>query len=163
MSKGCLSTALFLSTLPMKNVLEFDSVQPIILWNRKIESGIELIDQQHKEFLQTANLYLLKSRRGHDTQVLLDFLRFLQGYVLYHFQAEESYMARSGYPRYREHQAMHSALATHLKFLSVKLQKSDYSDEHSAAFSLFLSDWMRQHLVVEDADFCRYYANQSAQ
>lgn len=132
----------------------------IFQWDRSLETGIELIDRQHRQIVQRANAFFINYKCGGD-QTLHDkcaeCLGFLQQYILYHFQCEEAYQVECSYPGYRSHQALHKSLATQVKFLSVQLAESAYAHQEIERFYLFLSDWVRQHLLEEDRAFAAYY------
>lgn len=135
----------------------------VILWKPEMESSIELIDKQHKEILEAANTFIIKCRCNQDQAAAKDALQFLQQYVAYHFQAEETYQMKSGYPKYRQHQAVHSDLATQVKFLSVKLEASNFAEDEITNFHHFFGNLIIAHILGTDMEFFRYYKQWQAE
>lgn len=134
----------------------------IFRWNRELETGVEMLDRQHKQIFKHANHFFLCHKCGDDVGTLKECMGFLQQYTMYHFQAEEAFQVQCGYPRYREHQAIHNGLATQVKFLSVKMEASGYAREQVEAFYHFLSEWIRNHILVEDVGFARFFQESGA-
>lgn len=131
----------------------------IFLWDHKLDTGVEFIDQQHRQIIEMANSFYIRRLCGKDKAAAGECLRFLEQYIQYHFQMEESYQMKSQYPRYRDHKAMHSAMATQVKFLSVQMADTGYAPERIEEFYQFIGSWIEHHILEEDMDFCRYYTN----
>lgn len=126
-------------------------------WNKALECGIPLLDQQHKQFIQYANTFFIKYRCTHDKESVITQLKYLQDYILYHFQAEEAFQEECGYYKYLDHQATHKIMATKLKFLSVELEESGFSIEKMEYFHTFLIEWIKVHVLTEDMEFAKVY------
>lgn len=128
----------------------------IFSWNEELTTGIELIDNQHKQLLKLANSFFIQHKCGqHDHAE--DSLRFLLQYIQYHFQAEEAYQVECSYAKYRAHQAIHDALAVEVKIYAVRLRSSHFSDEELDRFYTFFTSWIKDHVFCEDLDFARQY------
>lgn len=135
----------------------------IFKWDSKLESGIELIDSQHKEILAHVNAFLIAYKCGETHKKTQECLDFLKNYILYHFQSEEAFQVDCGYPGYRDHQARHSYLATQVKFHTVNIESSDFSLDSVKAFYDFMNSWIIDHILVEDMAFVSYYKNSKAE
>lgn len=129
----------------------------IFKWTHDLETDIALVDQQHREIIETANRFFLRHKCGKDQKAVEECLSFLQQYILYHFQTEETFQLDCAYPRYREHSAIHSAIATQLKFYAVKIAAAHYSPQSIEQFYVFLTDWLKNHIYSDDLEFARYY------
>lgn len=129
----------------------------IFKWDLKLESGIELIDSQHREIIAHVNTFLIAYKCGNAQEKTKECLNFLKQYILYHFQSEEAFQVECGYPSYRDHQARHSYLATQVKFHTVTIEMSGFSLESVTAFHDFMSDWIINHIMLEDMTFANYY------
>lgn len=125
-------------------------------WNSELETGIALIDQQHRELITQANSLLLRNKCGNIQEDLPQYLEFFHLYTLYHFQAEEAFQMSSDYPGRLGHQASHKALATEMKFHMVRLEKSA-SPAEVGLFCEFVAKWVQNHILVEDLTFARHY------
>lgn len=129
----------------------------IFKWEHSLESGIELIDNQHREIIAHVNAFLIAYKCGETHKKTQECLDFLKQYILYHFQSEEAFQVDCDYSGYREHQARHSYLATQVKFHSVNITESDFSLESVTAFYDFINSWIIDHIMTEDMSFARYY------
>lgn len=126
-------------------------------WSHELETGIPLVDEQHQKILNVTNLFFIRHKCGHGKDGVKECLDFLGQYILYHFQAEEAYQLKCGYPNYPEHSALHKGIATQVKFFTVKIAAADYSGPIIEEFYHFLSDWINQHIYEEDLKFARYF------
>lgn len=131
----------------------------IFQWNKDLECGIELLDKQHKELIERANTFFIRFKCGQGISAAKECLAFLQQYILYHFQSEEAFMVDCGYPKYRPHQAIHKGVAKEVQFRTVKMEDSGFAPEEVASFYTFLCNWIKDHILVHDLEFSRYYAN----
>lgn len=131
----------------------------LFIFDKALETGVSLIDDQHRKLLEVANIYFVSFEHGHASRTAPETLAFLEQFILYHFNAEEAYMVESGYPKYREHQADHSYLATQVKFHGVNMKESDFSYETATNFFNFFSGWITNHILKSDTHFAKYYRN----
>ncbi|HCL00810.1 MAG TPA: hemerythrin [Lachnoclostridium phytofermentans] len=79
-------------------------------WIKELETGDELIDQQHKEFFRIGRdieQLLVRKCIGVQEQELLDIVCELREYVSYHFYSEETIMRQKGYSNYELHVKEH--------------------------------------------------------
>lgn len=129
----------------------------IVKWNRDLETGLELVDKQHRQIIESANSFFIRHKCGQDQAAASECMSFLTQYILYHFQTEEAFQVECDYPEYRQHQAMHQSVATSVKFFAVRLEASGYAQECVEEFYKFLIDWICGHILVEDVRFCQYY------
>ncbi len=133
-------------------------------WNENLETGIELVDEQHKNFLKHANEYILRImaskaspennpnlERGAEKQ-----FEFLHDYLQYHFQAEETFMADSNWPGYREHQAIHNQLKFKVKALE-QVMISGTKKQRMDGVTQLVEEWIVDHILNEDQKFADYY------
>ena len=129
----------------------------IFQWEPKLELGIDLIDQQHKQLLSYANSFFIQHCSGNAQQSARESIAFLQQYILYHFQAEEAFQVECSYPSYRSHQAQHSFLAMQVKAHQVRLEASDFAPDSIEAFYRFFMGWISNHIMEDDLAFALFY------
>lgn len=134
----------------------------IFNWDAELDTGIELIDQQHKNLINHANTFFISFKAGNPKQRLLECLSFLEQYILFHFQAEEAFQVECHYPGYRDHQALHSGLKMQFKFHSTQLEESSFSEDRVETFYHFLRDWIIGHILGEDKKFAAFYRESGA-
>lgn len=129
----------------------------ILPWSHELETGIELIDSQHKEFLKNANKFIIKLRAEKEVDAAMEEIGFLQNYLLYHFQAEETFQFESGFDNYLKHQAEHKQLTFQVKEMSTKLKVNNFSSQSIDDFCAFINKWVMGHILNSDLEFARYY------
>lgn len=128
----------------------------IFPWEPKLELGIELLDQQHRELIKAINAFFISYKCRNNIQKVSECLDFLNHYILYHFQAEEAFQVRYDYPFYRDHQAKHNYLGTQLKFHSTVLTASRFALEKMENFRRYLEEWIIGHLLEDDLKFAEF-------
>lgn len=126
-------------------------------WHKEIETGVDLLDKQHKEFIIKVNKFVIKVLAEKSTEAAEETIAFLQNYLLYHFQTEEAFQFESHYPGYLDHQAAHKNLAFRVKQVATNLKVNDYSSVAIEDFYKMIREWIEEHILVEDANFARYY------
>lgn len=108
------------------------------------------------------NQFYIRHKCGNDPKAAEECLQFLQQYILYHFQTEESFQMKAEYPKWREHQATHKAFSVQAKAFSIKLASSLFEETRVIEFYDFLTDWIENHILIEDLAFSKHYKEQLA-
>ncbi len=126
----------------------------MIEWADKYKTGIELVDEQHKElfrlFNKTYNLYYNEFLVDKYDQIVAA-VEELKEYTKYHFKTEEEYMVSIRYKKFFEHKLKHQ------DFIS-KIDAIDYSiiDENQQNQLLeilkFVSNWIIDHVITADKE-----------
>ncbi len=70
-----------------------------ISWNESYNTGIELIDQQHRRLIEMLNLHLVEGLLDHPLQKASAMLADFQNYAEFHFRTEENLAEKSGIHR----------------------------------------------------------------
>lgn len=138
---------------------------PIIEWTRDMHVGVEVLDEQHKDLVvlidaayrtvmgEAAEVGMLSGLDSDEnTYTAEGLIRDMKAYALSHFSLEVEYMRRLEYPRAEEHAQMHNEF---LHRLAVLERPGTGLDKRVDVF-LFLSDWLRTHILREDNDFGDY-------
>ncbi len=119
------------------------------VWSTRYHTGIQLIDEQHKELFSTVNELRRAVQTGADRQVIAHLLASLLEASARHFSSEESFMAEHGYPDLAQHVAEHVAMLTSLKELQSKFLESHQS--MAMMVPTFMEGWFKHH--ISDGDF----------
>lgn len=128
----------------------------IVPWKTELETGIEIVDSQHKEFMKQANKFVIKCLAGKVDEGIREEFDFLENYLQYHFQTEETFLFDSGYPDYEKHQAEHLQLKFKTKQVGSMLEGDDL-EEVLNYFSEFVNEWIVGHIMGDDLDFSNYF------
>jgi hemerythrin len=125
-------------------------------WEERFGIGIPLIDEQHKELLNLANVLYDSCRQGKD--IVPDGFKTAMSsaveYVTVHFSTEEKVMARVSYPGMAEHKAEHQ------EFVKKVLAEVKNFEEGKTfvpnRFVMFLKDWTLSHIALMDKKMAAY-------
>lgn len=129
----------------------------IFSWNKDLECGIEPVDRQHRELIESANDFFIRYKCGQKDAAADECLEFLKAYIGSHFQCEESFMRECAYPKYKAHRTLHEAMTKEVALRGARLQESGYSHEALTGFYTFLCSWILDHILIHDLDFSRFY------
>jgi hemerythrin-like metal-binding protein len=118
-------------------------------WNDNLSVGIELIDQQHKEWIKHFNC-VADCKSASQT---VKTLNFLIDYTDLHFSTEEKSMLVNKYPHYKEHKKLHDELRYTLNNLV-----NEYRDEGPTRFLIdsletLMNNWFVKHIHEADKKF----------
>lgn len=146
----------------------------ILIWNKKLVLGIDVIDKQHKHLVDLINQLAEATALGQIDQSMSALIGELLAYSVYHFSYEEKLMQQSGYNEllFTEHQAEHFSFiekmqevrynwqlsvehqAEHLAFIKKMDQARDDALKDPSTISEelldFLVDWFSNHILHTD-------------
>lgn len=123
----------------------------IFPWNKNFETGIEIIDQQHKKLLELVNTLAKHFVNQSDSLALNTIFDELTAYTIYHFETEEAIW----HQYFANDELEHEHHATHGKFIeeviALKNQNSTLSSEQVIENMLsFLTQWLAFHILDND-------------
>ena len=122
----------------------------MFVWSELFETGVELIDSQHRVLVDLTN-HLAQALMAGDPAKGMEVLERLKEYAAHHFAAEEAWSVQAGQPP----QALAAHRATHGGFLEQVLLfadrwSGDHSLDHAQALHRFLSAWLISHILGDD-------------
>ena len=125
-------------------------------WDAKLETGVEQIDNQHKEVCRLVNMVL-----DHEQEVKTeDTLKFLGDYVVRHFADEEALQAASRYPGLGEHKTLHIDFIKVFLYLKAQLEMAKTEEDREISVMSLNStvvEWLGNHIMVYDRRFADWY------
>ena len=129
------------------------------VWDKRFETGIELVDAQHKQLVDTTNTLgeLLLKDENVSEETLQGIFQKLATYGRQHFSDEEQLMTQTGIaPAHLEaHKARHKQFVEQL----VSLWRSRSAMTHPAeTVHGFLAAWLTVHILGEDQAMARQLA-----
>jgi hemerythrin len=119
-----------------------------MIWNPDWETGVPLIDQQHRQLLAQLERLFQAVHDDRAAERMPDLLAFLADYVETHFSDEELHMQVTDYPDFLGHKAIHDDLRARVEHL-VEAFQQDQAVVTDAVID-FLTDWLVNHIDVED-------------
>jgi hemerythrin len=120
-----------------------------IIWNRSLETGIGVIDAQHRRIVTYIN-ELEEARRAKDRLRVGSVIEQLIDYTQSHFGFEESLMEEAGYRFLRPHQKVHELFIRRVTDFTVRAAKGEDIAEE---LHKMLTTWLLNHIANEDSDY----------
>jgi hemerythrin len=117
-----------------------------IVWVADLNTGIDVIDEQHKRIVDYINQLEVAIAKG-SRDVVGKVLEELIDYTLSHFAFEESLQEEAGYTFAKPHKAIHDTFVKRV---------AKYQTEHNAGGDVakqthdMLSAWLVHHIKRED-------------
>lgn len=134
---------------------------PFVEWNPSIATGIERIDEQHKELFRILNDLFDAMTSGRGDAAIDDILDRMIVYAGEHFVEEEAEMDAVSYPLISAHRAAHA------EWLEAT-RRFRFRREVGATIGLpvdtltFLHDWLTRHIGETDARFAAFRRERGA-
>jgi len=131
-------------------------IKPLIEWDEQRYSvGICKMDSQHRQLVDLLNA--LHSPNNTKDQDLIDrALKALIAYTKQHFVDEERILKKLNYPRLEGHHEQHQNFIETLNGLRNSYEKTGKSVEMIQQLTAFLSEWLMNHILVEDRAYRNY-------
>ena len=117
-----------------------------IEWRQDLSTGINEIDNQHKELFRRINFLLDACNHGKGREEIGKIVQFLEDYVFTHFGAEEEYMQRYNYQGYSTHKAQHSGFIKDFTDLKKQLLEEGPAFHIIIRTKNLLVDWILNHI-----------------
>ncbi|MCG8472159.1 MAG: bacteriohemerythrin [Desulfobacterales bacterium] len=123
-------------------------------WSDDLLTGIEEIDDQHRNLFLLINRLILHKRTHGPRENLLDVLHVLVAYSQAHFRSEDHHMAASEYPLARSHSHEHLTFTKNINNFMIDYERGD--EELSDKMLIFLRKWWVTHVAESDQMFVKH-------
>jgi hemerythrin len=129
----------------------------LIKWSSKLECGVKLIDDQHRDLVELVN-EMYNHASGNFVQEHDYFHRVIKEMVKYvkiHFATEEKIMLALKFAGYEEHKKEHESL-----IVAIINNARDYETGKRLTLSSFtrlLKDWVMSHIAIMDKQYFEYF------
>ncbi|SHM42156.1 hemerythrin [Caldanaerovirga acetigignens] len=121
-----------------------------IKWTEDLSTGIETIDEQHKELFKRVNDLMEACTKGKGKQEVEKVIGFLGDYVVMHFGEEEKIMKAESYPGYDGHKNQHEIFIKKFEEFKGKLEQTGPTVDLVVKMNGFLVDWLINHIKKTD-------------
>ena len=125
-----------------------------LVWNPEWDTGVEQIDQQHRQLLDHFDQVLRALKVTGQDRLFGNLLAFLADYVEHHFSSEEALMVEVCFPDLTRHRAIHDEMRARVRTLLEDYETS--SDLATFELLEFLTHWLIDHISVEDRRLAEY-------
>ena len=131
----------------------------LIPWKEQYNTGVELIDSQHRNLVNIINELHEAREHGSVQQALNEVLPRLVDYTVYHFNSEEAYMEEHGYANLEKQRESHQLFKEQiLEIVDHEYDEQVYSLD---MLSMYLKMWLLQHILVDDMEIAQFVNNHS--
>ncbi len=120
-----------------------------IIWEARLDTGIDVIDAQHRRIVDYINDLELAKAKG-DRRLVTDVIEQLIDYTQSHFGFEEAMLEEAGYKFLKPHKKVHELFIKRVTDFTMRAAKGEeIADElHS-----MLCKWLLNHIANEDRDY----------
>jgi hemerythrin len=119
-------------------------------WDSNLETGYELVDNQHKQLVQAVNDLMEASRSGKGNDAVFQTLDFLTGYTIKHFKDEEALQKKFDYPDFLNHKRIHEEFKGTVGVLTARLRAEGPSEALVQEVSTSIGSWLLNHIKGDD-------------
>ena len=121
-----------------------------IQWQERNETGIAIIDEQHKGIVSIINTFFYLMGHGMNSRILYSCISdTMRNYSRIHFLAEEGLLEAAGYGKIEAHRKLHRHLI--LEIDRIEYQAAKFDDAQPLLD--FLKKWWITHINEEDMQF----------
>ncbi len=121
-----------------------------IAWTSDLATGVDDIDDQHKELFRRINNLLAACTQGEGRKEVDKVIAFLEDYVIEHFSEEERHMNERSYPEYGRHKAQHLEFMENLRELKEQFETEGPGVHIVVSTNRMVIDWLTNHIRKED-------------
>ncbi len=118
-------------------------------WTEDLETGIQVIDDQHKRIIGYINELHHASETANAAEVQ-EVLEGLLDYTITHFQFEEELQEKAGYPFLKAHQRVHEIF---MKRVATFRERADKGENIIPELLSMLKVWLSSHIKGDDRDY----------
>ncbi|OIR05574.1 bacteriohemerythrin [mine drainage metagenome] len=118
-------------------------------WTRDLESGITVIDTQHKRIIEFIN-ELHDACQTQNADETSHVMEGLLNYTVTHFEFEEALQERAGYPYLKAHRRIHEIF---MKKVAEIRTRSAKGEDVAPELLTLLKGWLASHIKGEDRDY----------
>lgn len=120
-----------------------------ITWTADLNTGIDVIDQQHQRIVEFIN-HLEKAQITKKMDAIKQVVEDCFDYTLSHFTFEESLQEEAGYLYCKPHKKVHELF---IRRLSEYKERMDLGEDVGEELHQLLSRWLISHIKRDDADY----------
>lgn len=120
-----------------------------ITWTTDLDTGIDVIDQQHMRIVDFIN-QLETAQQTADKQLIRQVVDDCVDYTMSHFAFEESLQEEAGYQYCKPHKKVHELFT---RKVSEYQQRIQLGDDVTEELHQMLARWLINHIKRDDADY----------
>ena len=129
----------------------------LIAWKPEYDLGISILDEQHRGIVTAINSFYFSMQNRRGVNMLSPVIGMVNDYARIHFEAEEEFHAKCGFPDAKNHHALHLELIDS----TARIQKQSMENRDPQQLMHFLKDWWINHICDKDRVFHDYLVKMS--
>lgn len=130
--------------------------------NNHISTGIEEIDNQHRELIAKFDEFVAAVENNEGRGKLASLVLFLVLFTKSHFATEENYHRLYGYPGADSHREAHGTIRENLLKLKAELEEEGASDALVQSTSRMMVRCLVEHFCKADKEFADFVMSRKA-
>ena len=123
-----------------------------IVWNDDFNTGIPIIDEQHRAMVATINTLFYLIKEGDGIEALKPSLLSLEYYIATHFITEKKILEKTDFPKLKSHLQLHEDM----KKEKERIERDAIYNKDPMVLLHFLKEWLPEHLIHEDSKYIPY-------
>lgn len=121
-----------------------------VRWTVELATGVERIDEEHKELIDRMDQFLDACRQGLGKDRAAQMLDFLEQYAISHFAMEEELMSENAYPGARSHRTQHATFRRNVQRIRDAFDSDGPGIHVIVQVNRTVIDWMLNHIRTTD-------------
>ena len=122
-----------------------------LAWDTSLSVGVPSCDKQHQQLFLLIDKLDEAMRKGQGKQIIGGILDDLRKYTVTHFTYEEKLLERIAYADLPRQQAEHKQFVD--KIAQFQRDNAEGGVGLSVSVMGFLTNWLRHHIMIEDAKY----------
>ncbi|MBI5644094.1 MAG: hemerythrin family protein [Deltaproteobacteria bacterium] len=129
-----------------------------IEWSNSLSTGLLWQDNQHKELFRRINSLLDAMNVGLGKEEVVRLFKFLDDYIVVHFEAEETAMSKNNFPGMLAHLAQHTRFIENISRLREECREN-ISTGLVIKVQREVVDWLINHIGGIDKELGTFLTN----
>ncbi|HLD22798.1 MAG TPA: hemerythrin family protein [Sulfuricurvum sp.] len=125
-------------------------------WSEEYRLGIAAIDEQHQRLFDIVGRITALDSATSTKEELRAILGELSSYMREHFNDEEAYMSRIGFPEFEYHRKLHTEI---IEFVNASVTNSPTLAMIRTKLKFIIKKALIDHIVIEDMKYKLYAAS----
>ncbi len=125
-------------------------------WNTQLETGIDEIDEQHKELFKRIDRLELAVYKGTTSEELKKTVEYLTSYLFEHLDAEEKILRDCSYPDLAEHIKQHKEFRSRCAAFITQYNETGPDNYLAIEIEKLVTKWCREHILKMDMAYVPY-------
>ena len=134
-------------------IQDIEMITPV--WDEKLATHVRVLDKDHKGLLEIVARLERQHLEDRGEEHIAATISSLLLCTVEHFEREERFLWKAGYPRFQDHKALHDRFREMVMALQ-ELYLTNPGGIDLMRAVRFLGEWLIEHISQEDADFVPY-------